>query len=220
MEYAKAAWRGGVGDGRDMEAAADEAGNEDTERLAMSAVRPKKRPRKVKPQKHGGDERSRINRQRAVDGGCMSSQEDESSGSSGDEGSGDADTCGEAGEGAAGEGSGAGEVEDVRAKKLRAMLLSHYGYSRFRPDQLETITAALDGKDTGVFWATSAGKSLCFQMVAMYTQKVVFVITPLIALMQDQVQPPPHVLRHSRTPSCTLSYTLIPTRTHAPPIYS
>ena len=72
-------------------------------------------------------------------------------------------------------------------KSLLRTLERHYGHTSFRPRQLAVLQAILEGRDVGVFWATGSGKSICYQLPALHTQKTVFVVSPLISLMQDQV---------------------------------
>ena len=45
----------------------------------------------------------------------------------------------------------------------------------------------LEGRDVAIFWATGSGKSICYQLPALYSNRVSLVISPLISLMQDQV---------------------------------
>lgn len=67
-------------------------------------------------------------------------------------------------------------------------LKEYWGYDSFRPMQEEIIRTALDGKDVLAILPTGGGKSVCFQVPGMMRDGVSIVITPLIALMKDQVQ--------------------------------
>lgn len=73
-------------------------------------------------------------------------------------------------------------------KTLESYLSQFWGYDRFRPNQKEIINAVLDGKDTLALLPTGGGKSLCYQLPAVIQKGVTLVVSPLIALMQDQVQ--------------------------------
>jgi ATP-dependent DNA helicase RecQ len=68
-----------------------------------------------------------------------------------------------------------------------AILQTVYGYGAFRGQQAEAITTALAGRDSVVLMPTGGGKSLCFQIPALVRQRLVIVVSPLIALMHDQV---------------------------------
>ncbi len=70
---------------------------------------------------------------------------------------------------------------------LQSVLHQYWGYDRFRPFQEEIIKAVLDHKDVMAVLPTGAGKSLCYQLPAMVLDGYTLVVSPLIALMQDQV---------------------------------
>ncbi|MFN4173075.1 MAG: DEAD/DEAH box helicase, partial [Pseudorhodobacter sp.] len=67
-------------------------------------------------------------------------------------------------------------------------LASVFGFSGFRPGQEEIVDAVLAGRNTLAIMPTGGGKSLCFQLPALCRDGVTVVISPLIALMRDQVR--------------------------------
>src|SRR5215212_8271697 len=75
----------------------------------------------------------------------------------------------------------------VASTDLRSLLKRTFGYGEFRPLQREIIEATLAGKDVFALLPTGGGKSLCFQLPALARPGLTVVISPLIALMKDQV---------------------------------
>ena len=76
-------------------------------------------------------------------------------------------------------------MSDDRALNI---LKEYWGYDSFRPMQREIIDAAGSGKDVLAILPTGGGKSVCFQVPALMKEGIALVVTPLIALMKDQVQ--------------------------------
>ena len=75
----------------------------------------------------------------------------------------------------------------MRDQELHHILKETFGYDNFRFEQANIINSILDGKDTLAIMPTGGGKSLCYQVPALYLSGVTLVISPLISLMQDQV---------------------------------
>jgi ATP-dependent DNA helicase RecQ len=71
---------------------------------------------------------------------------------------------------------------------IKSILKKYWGFSDFRPLQEEIILSVLDGKDTLALLPTGGGKSVCFQIPGLFLGGTALVISPLIALMNDQVQ--------------------------------
>src|SRR5438552_15250326 len=70
---------------------------------------------------------------------------------------------------------------------LLALLKEHFGFDSFLPLQEEIIADSLAGRDVFALLPTGGGKSLCFQLPAMARKGLTVVVSPLIALMKDQV---------------------------------
>jgi ATP-dependent DNA helicase RecQ len=69
---------------------------------------------------------------------------------------------------------------------LITLLQRYWGYGTFRPLQEKIVLSLLGGRDTCVVMPTGGGKSLCYQLPTLASGKTAIVISPLIALMQDQ----------------------------------
>jgi ATP-dependent DNA helicase RecQ len=70
---------------------------------------------------------------------------------------------------------------------LHQALRSHFGFDRFLPGQEQVIDALLAGKSAAAVFPTGGGKSLCYQLPALLLPGLTLVVSPLIALMKDQI---------------------------------
>lgn len=77
---------------------------------------------------------------------------------------------------------------DQKEQNIHAILKKHWGYDKFRPLQKEIILSVLNQQDTLALLPTGGGKSICFQIPALAIGGTCLVISPLIALMNDQVK--------------------------------
>ncbi len=76
----------------------------------------------------------------------------------------------------------------VSGLTIHQVLAKYWGYASFRPVQEDIILSVMEGKDTLALLPTGGGKSVCFQVPGLIFEGLTLVVTPLIALMKDQVQ--------------------------------
>ncbi|MDB6070465.1 MAG: ATP-dependent helicase, RecQ family [Verrucomicrobiales bacterium] len=80
------------------------------------------------------------------------------------------------------------EQDSPLLRKARRALKKHFGHSRFRPGQEDVISRLLEARSTLALLPTGGGKSLCYQVPALILPGCTLVISPLLALMRDQVE--------------------------------
>ncbi|MDE2868020.1 MAG: DNA helicase RecQ [Chloroflexota bacterium] len=95
----------------------------------------------------------------------------------------------------------------MRTPDIQDLLKTRFGYDEFRPLQAEIIQTALAGRDALVLMPTGGGKSLCYQLPALCLDGLTLVVSPLIALMKDQVD----ALRANGVPAAFINSTVPPT---------
>ncbi len=71
---------------------------------------------------------------------------------------------------------------------MQQLLQTHFGFSSFRPGQAEVIDAIIHGKSAAAIFPTGSGKSLCYQLPALHLPHLTLLVSPLLALMQDQLE--------------------------------
>jgi len=76
----------------------------------------------------------------------------------------------------------------ARATEPAAALHELFGFEAFRPGQREAVEAGLGGRDLLVVMPTGSGKSLCYQLPGLMRTDLTLVVSPLVSLMQDQVE--------------------------------
>ena len=84
---------------------------------------------------------------------------------------------------------------------LHAKLKENFGFEKFRPNQEDIINCILSGQDTLAIMPTGGGKSICFQLPALVLPGITIVVSPLIALMKDQVDG----LKANGIPACYIN---------------
>lgn len=80
-------------------------------------------------------------------------------------------------------------AKTIKAEKinLKKALHEHFGFDQFKGDQQKIIESILSGKDTFVIMPTGGGKSMCYQLPALISDGIAIIVSPLIALMKNQV---------------------------------
>ena len=79
-------------------------------------------------------------------------------------------------------------LKKISMPQIEQKLEQNFGFKELRGLQKQTLQALLEGKSVLTVMPTGTGKSLCYQLPALFSEGLILVISPLIALMQDQVQ--------------------------------
>lgn len=77
---------------------------------------------------------------------------------------------------------------EILGREYTEQLRRHFGHLAFRPGQAKAVAAAVGGRDVLLVMPTGAGKSVCYQLPALIDQRLAVVVSPLVSLMQDQVE--------------------------------
>ncbi|MDH3972853.1 MAG: RecQ family ATP-dependent DNA helicase [Deltaproteobacteria bacterium] len=86
---------------------------------------------------------------------------------------------------------------------MHKTLKKHFGYDRFREGQEAVISAIINGRSSAAIFPTGSGKSLCYQLPALHLEHLTLVISPLLALMQDQLD----FLKSKNIPAASIDST-------------
>ncbi|MFQ5858081.1 MAG: RecQ family ATP-dependent DNA helicase [Anaerolineae bacterium] len=98
------------------------------------------------------------------------------------------------------------EITPEEREQLESATKNHFGFTSLLPGQAEVMSLMLRGEDTLAVMPTGGGKSLCYQLPALLTEGTTLVVSPLIALMKDQVDSlPPEIRRRATTINSTLA---------------
>jgi ATP-dependent DNA helicase RecQ len=100
-------------------------------------------------------------------------------------------------------------IKDPNWQRIRAVFEQIWGYPDFRPPQGEIVSTILSGKDNLIVMPTGGGKSICFQLPALLQTGLTLVVSPLVALMENQVQE----LQEKKLPAALLHSELASDRT-------
>ena len=95
---------------------------------------------------------------------------------------------------------------ETHEERIHEVLRRWWGFDSFRPVQEQIVRAAMEGRDTLALMPTGGGKSLTYQVPTMAREGLCIVVTPLIALMKDQVDR----LRARRIPAVAIHSGLSP----------
>ena len=77
--------------------------------------------------------------------------------------------------------------KNITTEQIQLELYNYFGFENFKGDQLDIVKSVLEGNDTFVIMPTGGGKSMCYQLPALMMEGTALIISPLIALMKNQV---------------------------------